>query len=123
MHIREQLTSSPAFREVADTRVFSFPIEQGTTLPYVTYSLSNITPDNTKDGWNGDNTLVTVEVVAQDSSAATQLAEIVREVLEDHDVDYDDWRVSAGVMSRAVSGYSLDLGLSVVAMDYVFVIS
>lgn len=122
LHIREVLASSPAFRAIAAERVFSFPAEHNATLPYVTYSMSNLSPDYTKDGWSGDSTAVTVEVVAHDATKATALAEVVREVLEHEDVDYSDWSVSAGVLGRAVSGYNLDLGLSVVSMEYAFIV-
>ena len=122
LHIREVLTSSPDFRALAAERVFSFPAEQDAPLPYVTYSMSNISPTYTKDGWEGDSTVVTVEVVAHDASKATHLAEVVREVLEDKDADYLEWSVDAGVMARAVSGYNLDLGLSVVSMDFAFIV-
>lgn len=122
LHIRDVLTASPAFRPLADTRVYSYPAEHGVQLPYVTFSMSSLSPDYTKDGWEGDNTLVTVEVVAHDASQATQIAEVVREVLEERDVNYGDWEVSAGVLARAVSGYNIDLGLSVVSMDIAFVI-
>lgn len=122
LHIRDILTASPVFRSLANSRVYSFPAEHNVQLPYVTYSMSNLMPDYTKDGWDGDTVMATVEVVAHDATQATQLAEVVREVLEDHDVDYDDWRVSAGALTRAVNGYNLDLGLSVVSMDIAFII-
>ena len=122
LHIREVLTSSSSFRAVAGERVYSFPAEQDAALPYVTYSMSNLSPDYTKDGWEGDSTAVTVEIVAHNATEATNIAEVVREVLEEKDEDYLDWSVSAGVLARAVSGYNLDLGLSVVSMEYTFVV-
>ena len=122
LHIREVLASSPAFRAIAAERVFSFPAEHNAVLPYVTYSMSNLSPDYTKDGWGGDSTAVTVEVVAHDATKATALAEVVREVLEDKGVNYTDWSVGAGALTRAVSGYNLDLGLSVVSMDFAFIV-
>lgn len=120
LHIREVLASSPSFRSLASERVFSYPAEQNAALPYVTYSMSNLSPDYTKDGWAGDSTMATVEVVATDATAATLLAEVVREVLEDKGVDTSEWSVGPGVLARAISGYNLDLGLSVVSMDFAF---
>lgn len=122
LHIREVLASSPAFRAIAAERVFSFPAEQNAALPYVTYSMSNLSPDYTKDGWSGDSVAVTVEVVAHDATKATQLAEVVREVLEDKGVSYPEWSVGAGALARAVTGYNLDLGISVVSMDFAFIV-
>lgn len=123
LHIRERLISSPDFYAIAGDRVHSFPAEQGVQKPYVTYAISNLTPEYTKDGWDGDTVMVTVEAVADDNSTATALAEIIREVLEKGAVKYPDWKVSAGALARGVSGYSLDLGLSVFSLEFAFVVS
>lgn len=123
LHIRERLISSPSFRAIAGDRVHSFPAEMGVDKPYVTYAINDISPDYTKDGWNGDTVMVTVEAVAEDASTVTTLAEIIREVLEERAVNYLDWSVGAGVLARGVSGYSIDLGLSVFSLEFAFVVS
>ena len=123
LHIRERLIASPDFRAIAGDRVHSFPAELGVEKPYVTYAISGLTPDYTKDGWNGDTVMVTVEAVADDTSVVTTLAEIIREVLEERSVDYGEWKVGVGVLARGVSGYSLELGLSVFSLEFAFIVS
>ena len=120
LHIRESLLGSTDFRQRAGERIHSFPAEQGVDVPYVTYAMAKLAPEYTKDGWDGDTVIVTVETVAGDSSQCVELAEIVREVLEETPAKYKDWEVSDCELMGAMGGYSLDLGLSVISMEFAF---
>ena len=90
IHIEDRLRASEALQSKISGRVFPIAAVSGTQKPYICYTRTGITPDYTKDGWAGDTVNVAIEIVADGYKSAVELAELVREQLEDSTAEYGE---------------------------------
>lgn len=120
IHIEERLRASEALQGKISGRVFPIAAVSGTQKPYICYTRTGITPDYTKDGWAGDTVNVAIEIVADGYKSAVELAELVREQLEDSTAEYGEWEVRDCELMRAVDGYALELDAYLISLEFSF---
>ena len=120
IHVAEKLKSSEALRPLVADRVFSVAAVSGTQRPYINYTRTNLTPENTKDGWVKDTAVVAIEIVADSYTTAVEIAEIVRERLEGMPSNYGDWEVRDCEMLKAMDGYALELDAYLISLEFSF---
>lgn len=120
IHIEERLRASEALQSKIAGRVFPIAAVSGTQKPYICYTRTGITPDYTKDGWVGDTVNVAIEIVADGYKSAVELAELVREQLEDSTAGYGEWEVRDCELMRAVDGYALELDAYLISLEFSF---
>ncbi|MBO7344079.1 MAG: DUF3168 domain-containing protein, partial [Alistipes sp.] len=92
-HLREVLIASSAIRQKVGERIYPIAAVNGTEYPFILCTRTALSPDYTKDGWNGDAVTVAIEVVSRSSTEAIAIAEDVREVLEEKNSVYLGWEV------------------------------
>ena len=117
-HVRTALLKAKAFTKIVGSRVYYVAAINGVQKPYVTCTRTAIVSEWTKDGWVKDDAVVAVDIVGEGYEQAVELAEIVREVLEDSVTDYGEYRVVDCKMTRSSEGYSLDADAFVITMDF-----
>lgn len=117
-HVRTALMKSNAFTRIAGSRAYYVAAVNGVQKPYVTCTRTAIVSEWTKDGWVQDNAVVAVDIVAESYEQAVELAEIVRDVLEDSMTNYGDYKVIDCKMTRSSEGYSLEADAFVITMDF-----
>ena len=61
-----------------------------------------------------------IEVIADSYTTAVEIAEVVREELEDCAVDYGDWAVKDCELLRAADGYALELDAYLISLEFSF---
>lgn len=116
-HVRSTLLGSAALAKIIDKKIYYVAAIMGVTKPYITCTRTAIVAQYTKDGWMQDDVIVAVDIVAESYEQAVEVAEIVREVLEDSAGNYNDFRVVECEMTRSSEGYSVDADAFVITMD------
>lgn len=119
-HVAERLLASDKLKSLVGGRVFPIAAVSGTQKPYINYTRTGLSPENTKDGWSHDSANVAIEIVADSYTTAVEIAEVVREELEDHTVDYGDWSVKDCELLRAADGYALELDAYLISLEFSF---
>ncbi len=116
-HVRSTLLGSSAFERLVGNKVYYVAATLGATKPYVTCTRTAIVAQYTKDGWTQDDVIVAVDIVADSYEQAVEIAEVVREVLEESSGDYGEWRVKECEMTRSAEGYSIEADAYIITMD------
>lgn len=122
-HVRGSLLRSRKFTDIAGSRVYYVAATNGTVKPYVTCTRTAIVAQYTKDGWVEDDVVVAIDIVSESYEQAVELAEVVRETIEDSMTEYDSYRVADCKMTRSAEGYSLEADAYVITMDFDIVIT
>lgn len=89
VHIYERLKNSAELTKLVGDKIYPLSTRKQTTFPFIIYSRTVLTPNETKDRYgSGDN--VGVEVVVADSNytSSINIAEAVRVALEHKGGDY-----------------------------------
>lgn len=108
LHIRDVLLASAHVRERVGERIYSIAAVNGTEYPFILCTRTALSPENTKDGWDGDATTVAIEIVSRSSTEAIAIAEDVREALEAEDLHSLEWSVVEPQLLTATEGYDLE---------------
>ena len=98
-YINKFLTESEAVTSLVSVQNIRPLILAPTIFPYVSFMHGNISSSYTKDGWSEDTTEVTIIAVADDYSQTVDIAEAVRELLDnkaykDEDIYISEMRLS-----------------------------
>ena len=98
-YINKFLTESEAVTSLVSVQNIRPLILAPTIFPYVSFMHGNISSSYTKDGWCEDNTEVTIIAVSDDYSQTVDIAEAVRELLDnkaykDEDIYISEMRLS-----------------------------
>lgn len=117
-HVRQTLLASQSFSHIVGNKVYYVAATQGAVKPYVTCACTAVVSEYTKDGWVRDNAVVAVDVVADSYEQAVEIAEIVREKLEDSAKAYEDWQIEDCRMARSAEGYSMEVDAYIKTMDF-----
>lgn len=95
VHIYERLKSSDKVTQLVGDKFYPLSTKEQTTFPFIVYSRTGLTPNETKDRYgSGDN--VIIEVVIADNSyiSSINVAEAVRATLEHKSGEYDAFSVT-----------------------------
>ena len=82
-YINKILTESDEVTELVSVQNIRPLILAPSVFPYISFMHSNITSSYTKDGWVEDTTEVSIICVSDDYSETVDIAEAVRELLEE----------------------------------------
>lgn len=93
-YINKFLTESEAVTALVEVQNIRPLILQPTIFPYISFMHGNISSSYTKDGWYEDSTEVTIICVSDDYSQTIEVAEAVRELLEEKAYKDDDIYIS-----------------------------
>ena len=98
-YINKFLTESEAVTSLVSVQNIRPLILAPTIFPYVSFMHGNISSSYTKDGWSEDTTEVTIIAVSDDYSQTVDIAEAVRELLDnkaykDEDIYISEMRLS-----------------------------
>lgn len=98
-YINKFLTESEAVTSIVSVQNIRPLILAPTIFPYVSFMHGNISSSYTKDGWSEDTTEVTIIAVSDDYSQTIDIAEAVRELLDnkaykDEDIYISEMRLS-----------------------------
>ena len=98
-YINKFLTESEAVTSLVSVQNVRPLILAPTIFPYVSFMHGNISSSYTKDGWSEDTTEVTIIAVSDDYSQTVDIAETVRELLDnkaykDEDIYISEMRLS-----------------------------
>lgn len=84
--IKEILSKSIELTDYIDDKIFPIVALEGTTYPFVTYSRTNVYPnEGTKDGWCGDAVSFEIQVESKDYDESCIIANIIRGLFENCD--------------------------------------
>lgn len=81
-YINKFLTESEAVTELVKVSNIRPLVLAPTTFPYISFMHGNINSEYTKDGWSEDTTEVVIICVSDDYTQTIDIAEAVRELLE-----------------------------------------
>ena len=81
-YINKFLTESEAVTELVKVSNIRPLVLAPTTFPYISFMHGNINSEYTKDGWSEDTTEVVIICVSDDYGQTVDIAEAVRELLE-----------------------------------------
>ena len=98
-YINKFLTESEAVTALVEVQNIRPLILAPTIFPYISFMHGNIQSSYTKDGWSEDTTEVTIIAVSDDYSQTVDIAEAVRELLDnkaykDEDIYISEMRLS-----------------------------
>lgn len=98
-YINKFLTESEAVTSLVSVQNIRPLILAPTIFPYISFMHGNISSSYTKDGWSEDTTEVTIIAVSDDYSQTVDIAEAVRELLDnkaykDEDIYISEMRLS-----------------------------
>lgn len=98
-YINKFLTESETVTSLVSVQNIRPLILAPTIFPYVSFMHGNISSSYTKDGWSEDTTEVTIIAVSDDYSQTVDIAEAVRELLDnkaykDEDIYISEMRLS-----------------------------
>jgi len=93
-YINKFLIESEAVTELVEVQNIRPLILQPTIFPYISFMHGNISSDYTKDGWYEDSTIVDIICVSDDYGQTIDIAEAVRELLEEKAYKDDDIYIS-----------------------------
>ena len=100
-YINKFLTASEAVTALVSVSNIRPLILAPTIFPYISFMHGNIVSDYTKDGWFEDRTEVTIICVSDDYGQTVDIAEAVRELLDDKAYSDDDIFISEIRLSGA----------------------
>ena len=100
-YINKFLTESEAVTSLVSVSNIRPLILAPTIFPYVSFMHGNISSSYTKDGWSEDTTEVTIIAVSDDYSQTVDIAEAVRDLLDNKTYRDDDIFVSEMRLSGA----------------------
>jgi hypothetical protein len=93
-YINKFLTESEAVTALVEVQNIRPLILQPTIFPYISFMHGNISSSYTKDGWSEDTTEVTIICVSDDYGQTVDIAEVVRDLLENVQYKDDDIYIS-----------------------------
>lgn len=98
-YINKFLTESEAVTSLVDVSNIRPMVLAPVNFPYISFLHGNISSSYTKDGWCEDTTEVTIIAVSDDYSQTVDIAETVRELLDnkaykDEDIYISEMRLS-----------------------------
>ena len=93
-YINKFLTESETVSALVSVSNIRPLILQPTVFPYISFMHGNITSSYTKDGWIEDSTEVTIICVSDDYGQTVEIAEAVRDLLENVQYKDDDIYIS-----------------------------
>ena len=100
-YINKFLTESEAVTSLVSVQNIRPLILAPTIFPYVSFMHGNISSSYTKDGWCEDSTEVTIIAVSDDYSQTVDIAEAVRDLLDNKAYKDDDIYISEMRLSGA----------------------
>lgn len=100
-YINKFLTESEAVTSLVSVQNIRPLILAPTIFPYVSFMHGNISSSYTKDGWSEDTTEVTIIAVSDDYSQTVDIAEAVRDLLDNKAYKDDDIYISEMRLSGA----------------------
>lgn len=100
-YINKFLTESETVTSLVSVQNIRPLILAPTIFPYVSFMHGNISSSYTKDGWCEDNTEVTIIAVSDDYSQTVDIAEAVRDLLDNKAYKDDDIYISEMRLSGA----------------------
>ena len=100
-YINKFLTESDAVTSLVSVQNIRPLILAPTIFPYISFMHSNITSAYSKDSWVEDRTEVTIICVSDDYGETVEIAEAVRELLDDKAYRDDDIFISEIRLSGA----------------------
>ena len=100
-YINRFLTESEAVTALVSVQNIRPLILAPTIFPYVSFMHGNISSSYTKDGWSEDSTEVTIIAVSDDYSQTVDIAEAVRDLLDNKTYRDDDIFISEMRLSGA----------------------
>ena len=93
-YINKFLTESEAVTSLVSVQNIRPLILAPTIFPYISFMHGNISSSYTKDGWSEDTTEVTIIAVSDDYSQTVDIAEAVRELLDNKAYKDEDIYIS-----------------------------
>ena len=93
-YINKFLTESEAVTALVEVQNIRPLILQPTIFPYISFMHGNISSNYTKDGWFEDSTPVDIICVSDDYGQTVEIAEAVRDLLEEKAYKDDDIYIS-----------------------------
>jgi hypothetical protein len=93
-YINKFLTESDKITELVKVSNIRPLVLAPTDFPYISFMHSNISSEYTKDGWSEDTTEVVIICVSDDYGQTVDIAEAVRELLENSIYKDDDIYIS-----------------------------
>lgn len=100
-YINKFLTESEAVTSLVSVHNIRPLILAPTIFPYISFMHGNISSSYTKDGWSEDTTEVTIIAVSDDYSQTVDIAEAVRDLLDNKAYKDDDIYISEMRLSGA----------------------
>lgn len=100
-YINKFLTESETVTALVSVQNIRPLILAPTIFPYVSFMHGNISSSYTKDGWSEDSTEVTIIAVSDDYSQTVDIAEAVRDLLDNKTYRDDDIFISEMRLSGA----------------------
>jgi len=100
-YINKFLTESETVTSLVSVQNIRPLILAPTIFPYVSFMHGNISSSYTKDGWCEDSTEVTIIAVSDDYSQTVDIAEAVRDLLDNKAYKDDDIYISEMRLSGA----------------------
>lgn len=100
-YINKFLTESEAVTSLVSVQNIRPLILAPTIFPYISFMHGNISSSYTKDGWSEDTTEVTIIAVSDDYSQTVDIAEAVRDLLDNKAYKDDDIYISEMRLSGA----------------------
>ena len=100
-YINKFLTESETVTTLVSVQNIRPLILAPTIFPYVSFMHGNISSSYTKDGWSEDSTEVTIIAVSDDYSQTVDIAEAVRDLLDNKTYRDDDIFISEMRLSGA----------------------
>jgi len=93
-YINKFLTTSETVTALVEVQNIRPLILQPTIFPYISFMHGNISSSYTKDGWYEDSTTVDIICVSDDYGQTVEIAEAVRDLLEEKAYKDDDIYIS-----------------------------
>ena len=93
-YINKFLTTSETVTALVEVQNIRPLILQPTIFPYISFMHGNISSSYTKDGWYEDSTTVDIICVSDDYGQTIDIAEAVRDLLEEKAYKDDDIYIS-----------------------------
>lgn len=110
-YVRPLLTECPELQAVMDVnKIFPLVAKEGTTYPFIIYSRDNITPQYTKGIYGGwiNTLLLTVNVYSNDYEESVNIANIVRNALENKSIENENINIDPIELQSCNESFSED---------------
>lgn len=94
-HVFAKLSASEALKTLVGDKIFPLSTKEATTFPFIIYKRDSLTPAYTKDRYDtGDNVVSEVVVASDNYFNSIEIAEVVRESLENKRGKYKSFNVT-----------------------------